>query len=195
MSRRAVAIAGAAVALVALVIVLLVSGGAEVPNDFDDPAGDVTLSNGPKAPADTTTADVTRAEVARAGDDVVFRATMGAPIPKRVEDGSLSWRWDVYVGDSSAWIVSANVDVESSASITSTQSNYGSGTFDDTLPGDLSIDGNELALTIRPADIPGWPDEFSWTLGTSLDGDQGDPESALASDTTPDDGRGRLEGE
>jgi hypothetical protein len=194
-NARAIVIAGSVLAAIAVIIVLLVSGGAETPNAFDDSVGDVSITNGPKPPEDTAVADIIEAEVARDGDDIVFRATMDAAIPKRVDDGSLSWRWDVYIDGTSAWIVSATVDVERSASITATQSNYGAGTYDDTLPGELSIEGDELTLTIRPGDIPDWPADFSWSLATSLDGDQGDPESALGTDVAPNEGRGRLKAE
>jgi hypothetical protein len=193
-NKRVAAIAGVAIAIVAAVVLLLVSGGAEAPSTFDDTAGDVSLGNGSKPPEDTAPADIVDAEVARDGDNLVFTATMAASIPERVKDGSLSWRWDLYVGDTSEWIVSANVDAETSASVTATQSNYGSGTFDDTLPGHLEVEGDTLTLTLRPVDIPEFPSEFTWGLGTTLDGDQGDPESALATDKAPDEGRGRLEG-
>ena len=193
MNARVGAAIGAVVALIALVVLLLVSGGSEAPSAFGDPGGDVTVADGPKPPADTTTADILQANVSRNGDDIEFRATMDAPIPKSVRDGSLSWRWDVYVDGASAWIVSAGVNVQRSASLTSTQSDYGTGTIDDSLPGELEIRGNNLLITLRPAEIPDWPSDFTWTLGTTLDGDQGDPQSALASDMAPDEGRGRVE--
>ena len=193
MNARAVAIAGGALALITVMIVLLVSGGASAPGDLDDARGDVTVAEGPKPPQDSSLADIVGAEVARDGDSLVFRATMDAEIPDKVADGSLSWRWDLYVNQTPAWIVSATVDVESSASVTATQSDYGSGTYDDTLPGELELSGRTLELTIRPGKIPDFPSDFAWTLGTTLDGARGDPESALATDAAPDEGRGRLE--
>jgi hypothetical protein len=193
-NKRTGLIVGIAVVAVAVVVVLLVSGGSEAPSAFDDDAGDVSVAEGPKAPEDTAAADIVDAQVTRDGERLVFTATMDDEIPERVQDGSLSWRWDLYVNGTGEWIVSATVDVESSASITSTQSDYGAGTFDDSLPGSFEIDGDTLTLTLRPDDIPDFPADFTWSLGTSLDGDQGDPESALATDKAPDEGRGRLEG-
>jgi hypothetical protein len=190
---RAVAIIGAVVVVIVAIVILLVSGGSEAPSTFDDATGDVSLGDGSKPPTDTAIADIAAAEVTRSDGNIVFKATMDEAIPKQVKGGSLSWRWDLYVNGTSEWIVSANVDVQSSASITATQSNYGAGTFDDTLPGDFDIDGDTLTVTLRPADIPDWPPDFTWSLGTSLDGNQGDPESALAIDKAPDEGRGRLE--
>lgn len=193
MNARAVAIAGAALALVTVMIVLLVSGGASPPGDLDDAPGDVVVAEGPEPPLDTSLADIVGAKVTRDGDSLVFRATMDAEIPDKVANGSLSWRWDLYVNETPAWIVSATVDVESSASVTATQSDYGAGTFDHTLPGELELNDRTLELRIKPAEIPDFPSDFAWTLGTTLDGERGDPDSALASDAAPDEGRGRLE--
>lgn len=193
MSRRGIALAAAVVVVLAVVVTLLVSGGARSPSAFDDPRDDVALGDGPNAPDDTALADVVEANVTRDGNSLVFEARMAKDVPKHVPGGSLTWRWDLYVHGVSQWIVSADLDVGPNASLTSTQTNYGSSTFDDTLPGDLSIDGRTLTITLHPDDVKGFPETFDWTLGTTLDGDHGDPGSALATDLTPDQGRGKLE--
>jgi hypothetical protein len=190
---RALALIGGVVAVIAAAVVLLVSGGAEPPSNFDDPTGDVSVAEGSKPPDDTALADIVKADVVRDGDDLVFQATMNADVPQRVKGGAMSWRWDVFVNGTSEWIVSANLDIGPNASLTSTQTNYGSSTFDKTLPGDLDIDGRTLTVTFRPGEVDGFPDDFTWSLGTSLDGAQGDAESALATDTAPDQGQGKLE--
>jgi hypothetical protein len=192
-SRRVIALVAGGAILIGAVVVLLVTGGAEAPADFADPTGDVTVGDGPKPPTETALADIVKAEVLHDGNDIVFRAEMNADIPQRVKGESMSWRWDVLVSGTSAWIVSANLDIGPNASVTSTQSNYGSSTFDDTLPGDLDFDGRTITITLRPAEIDDFPTDFDWKLGTSLDGDQGSPSSALATDTAPDQGQGRLQ--
>jgi hypothetical protein len=177
---RVAALVAGVVLIVVVLIVLLVSGGTDAPSKFHDPSGDVAIADGDHPPRDTTLADVVEADVSRDGDELVFRAVMSDDIPARVQNGSLAWRWDVYVGGTGAWILSADLDVGANASLTSTETNYGSGTIDDTLPGDIEVDGKTF------------PDDFTWTLGTTLDGDRGNPTSALATDTAPDEGRGRL---
>ena len=192
MKRRALAVVAGGVLLVAALIALLVSGGDPAPGTFDDPPGDVVVADGPNPPSDPTLADVVKADVSRDGDELVFHAEMSDDVPARVPNGSLAWRWDVYVGDTGAWILSADLDVGPNASLTSTQTNYGSGTVDDSLPGDIKIEGKSVTITLRPDEVEDFPDQFTWTLGTTLDGDRGNATSALATDTAPDEGRGRL---
>jgi hypothetical protein len=192
-TKRAALLLGVAVVLVAVAIVLLVSGGAEAPSTFDDASGDVSIGNGTNPPKNPDLADVVSADVRREGDALVFHARMDRAIPKRVENGSLTWRWDVYENGTGTWILSADLDLGANASLASTQTDYGSGTIDDTLPGDIEVEGDSLTITVRPAEVDGFPSDFTWTLGTSLDGDRGNPTSAQASDAVPDQGRGRLE--
>ena len=193
--RKRVAIALAVlVAVIAGFILLLASGAPEAPSEFDDERGDVTLDDGPEPPTETELADIIDATVRRRGATVVFSARMADDIPQRVKGGGMSWRWDLYEGATGTWIVSANLDVGPAAYLTSTQTNYGSSTFDDSLPGKLSLEGDTIAITIRPDEVEAWPDDFEWTLGTTLDGEQGNPRSGLATDIAPDSGRGQLEG-
>lgn len=200
MNKRVAIGVALVIALVAGTIVLLASGGPVEPGDTPVSApdaesqGDVVVAEGPAPPTDTALADVLEADVRRRGDSLVFRARMATDIPQRVKGGGMSWRWDVYEGGAGTWILSANLDIGPNATLTSTQSNYGSGTFDDTLPGKLSIEGDTLSITLTPTKLEDWPDDFEWVLGTSLDGAQGNPHSALATDTSPNEGRGTIEG-
>jgi hypothetical protein len=191
---------GIVVALVAGIIILLASGGPVAPGDgaapapATEPRGDVVVGEGPEAPQETDLADVVEASVRRRGSNYVFRAEMAARIPQRVKGGGMSWRWDIYEAGVGTWILSANLDIGPTASLTSTQTNFGASTFDDTLPGHLRIAGDTISIRLRPDELDDWPDDFEWVLGTMLDGAQGNPRSALATDTTPDEGRGLVEG-
>jgi hypothetical protein len=170
------------------------SGNLESPSEFADPADDVVIADGPEPPAETDLADIVDATVRRRGDAIVFRAEMGRSIPQRVKGGGMSWRWDIYEGATGTWILSADLDTGPTAALTSTQTDYGSSTFDRNLPGRLLIEDETLTITLRPDELERWPSDFEWTLGTSLDGAQGNARSALATDIAPDQGRGRLEG-
>jgi hypothetical protein len=200
MNRRVAIGVGLVVLLVAGTIYLLASGGpvdsdGSPPTDTaEDPPNDQVVGEGPEPPAETALADIVEADVLRRGSTIVFRARMSADIPQRVKGGGMSWRWDIYEGPTGTWILSANLDVGPNASLTSTQTSYGTGTFDDTLPGKLSIEGDTISVTLRPDKVKGFPDDFEWSLGTMLDGAQGNPRSALATDSAPDDGRGSLGG-
>ncbi len=44
-----------------------------------------------------------------------------------------------------------------------------------------------------PKKLEDWPEDFEWVLGTMLDGAQGNPRSALATDTAPNEGRGLVD--
>ena len=193
--------AGLVIAAVLIVIAgaLIVLNSGEPTETSGSPAepveatGDVVVAEGPEPPPETELADIVEARVRRRGEAVVFRAEMGRSIPQRVKGGTMSWRWDVYEGGpTGTWILSADLNVGPTASLTSTQSNYGSSTFDDTLPGKMVLDGDALIITLRPGELEGWPDDFEWTLGTELDGEQGNPRSALATDMAPDGGRGTV---
>lgn len=190
---------GTVVALVAGIIILLASGGPVGPAEdagteaAGEPTGDVVVGEGADPPSETDLADVVEASVRRAGSKIVFRAEMATRIPPRVKGGGMAWRWDIYEAGVGTWILSANLDVGPIASLTSTQTNYGSSTFDDTLPGSLRFEGDTIIITLRPDELEDWPDDFEWSLGTTLDGAQGDPRSALATDAVPDEGRDIVE--
>lgn len=192
--RARVAIAlGVLLAVIVGTVILLNSGAPEAPSAFEDERDDVEVAEGPEPPSETELADIVDADVRRSGSSLVFRAQMSTDIPQRVKGGGMTWRWDIYEGETGTWILSANLDVGPAAFLTSTQSGYGSGTFDDSLPGKLSLEGDTITITLRPDEVEDWPDDFQWTLGTTLDGAQGNPRSALATDTSPNSGRGELE--
>jgi hypothetical protein len=200
-NARVASVIGVAVVLVAGIVILLASAegpstsdGSGVADASAEPSGDVVVADGAEPPDETELADIVEADVRTRGSSVVFRARMATDIPQRVKGGGMTWRWDVYDAGQAAWILSASLDIGPTASLTSTQTNYGSSTFDDSLPGEMSLDGDTITITLRPKDLEDWSDEFEWVLSTSLDGAQGNPRSALASDTAPDDGRGVVEG-
>ena len=199
MNRRVAVVLGLVLALIAGVVILLASsegpGGSDAPEaeSTEEARDDVVVAEGPEPPSESGLADVVEASVRRSGPRIVFRARMADRIPARVKGGGLSWRWDIYEGATGTWILSSNLDIGPTTSLTSTQSNYGSSTFDKTLPGEMLIAGHTLTVILRPEELDDWPDDFEWVLGTMLDGAQGNPRSALATDTVPDEGRGRLE--
>jgi hypothetical protein len=190
---------GVLLALVAGIVILLASGGPVDSGDngsvaeSGEPTGDVVVGEGNEPPGETALADIVEAEVRRRGSGLLFRARMADRIPPRVKGGGMSWRWDIYEAGVGTWILSSNLDIGPVTSLTSTQSNYGSSTFDDSFPGTMTVEGHQLKITLRAKDVEDWPDDFEWVLGTQLDGSQGNPRSALATDTFPDEGRGTVE--
>ena len=189
--RLLVAFAVVAVAL-ASVIALLVTGEAVPLRSFEDPAGDPAVEEGKKPPTDTTLADIRNAEVTDDGDEIVLETQLGTTVPKEVDEGSFGLRWEIYEGGDSTYLITANLDVGPNASIIGEQTGYGASTLDETLPGSLEVVGDRIAIRIDPDGIPEFPDEFEWVVTTTLDGDQGDPQSARAEDRAPDQGYGEY---
>lgn len=183
------AVVGAAIASI---VVLLVTGEAEPVRTFEDPAGDAQVEAGDNAPADTTLADIRSAEVRSDGDEIVFEAKLGGEIPNRLPDAAFNLRWEVYEEGDSTFLVTANLDVGPNASILGEQNGYGASTLDEGLPGSLEVTGDTIAIRLRAGEVPDFPQEFGWVLLTSLDGDQGDPQSARAEDRAPDSGFGEY---
>lgn len=177
---------------VASIVVLLVTGEAEPVRTFEDPGGDARVEEGDKPPTDTTLADIRSVEVRSEDDLVVFEAKLGAAVPKRVPGGGFGLRWEIYEEGDSTFLITANLDVGPNASILGEQNGYGASTIDERLPGTLEISGDTIAIRVRTDEVPDFPDEFGWVLLTSLDGDQGDPQSALAEDRAPDSGFGEY---
>lgn len=192
-TKQLVVVGLVVVAVLAVIIVLLVTGGPPAEELAEDPANDVTLSEGPAPPKQHSLADVRSARVYLEASQVVFEAEMATPIPTKLKNQTLSWRWEILEGGSATWILSANVSVGSPiASVLSTQGNYGASTNDDTLPGGIDWTGNTLYVRLNAAQIENFPGTFSWRLETSLDGDRGDPKSAEVSDTAPESGLGQY---
>ncbi len=193
MDRKKLAVVAAVVAIALVsIIALLVTGEAEPVRTFEDPGGDAAVEEGDKPPADTTLADIRSAEVRSEGDEVVFVAKLGGEVPNKVDEGSFGLRWEVYEGGDSTFLITANLDVGPSASIIGEQNGYGASTLDEQLPGSLEIEGDTIEIHLRASEIPDFPGEFAWLLQTSLDGDQGDPQSARAEDRAPDQGFGEY---
>ncbi|MFN2588072.1 MAG: hypothetical protein ABR613_08140 [Actinomycetota bacterium] len=193
MDRRNLAIVAAIVAAaVAAIVVLLVTGEAEPVRTFEDRAGDPVFGEGENPPGDTTLADIRVAEVRSEDGGVVFETQLAGPIPNELPEGSLNLRWEIYESGDSTFLVTANLDVGPVATIIGEQNRYGASTLDETLPGSLAIDDDTLTIRLDTDEIPDFPERFGWVLETSLDGDNGDPESARAEDRAPDNGFGEY---
>lgn len=192
-NRQLAVVAGVVAVVLAVIIVLLVTGGPPAEELAKDSEGDVTLSEGPAAPADQTPADVRSARVYLEASQIVFEAEMAAPILETLKNQTMSWRWEILEGGTETWIVSANISVGAPvASVLGTQSGYGASTNDDTLPGGIDSTGNRLYIRLNAPEIDGFPSQFTWRLTTSLDGDRGNAKSAVASDTAPESGLGEY---
>lgn len=177
---------------VASVVVLLFTGEAEPVRTFEDPGGDALVAEGDNPPADVTLADIKSAEVLEEDGEIVFRAQLGGPIPDKLSDGAFGIRWEVYEDDDNTFLITASLDVGPNASLVGVRTGGGGSTLDESFPGSLEIDGDTIAIRLRPGDVPQFPDRFAWLLQTSLDGDQGDPQSARAEDRAPDQGFGEY---
>lgn len=183
------------VGAIAAVIIVLTLGGDGGPGGSGpggDASGDVAVGEGPKPPEDATLADIVTSDVRKDGNVVVFEATMRKDIPSSVEDGSLEFRWDLSEGGNETWIVTASISVDVNAAITSQKTTYGSSTIDGSMPGKVEIDGDVLRVILRAGQIEGFPNNFTWTLKTTLDGVRADPGSGTATDSAPDGGPGRF---
>lgn len=194
MNAKQLGIVSAIVAVVlAAIVVLLVTGEAPRGQEAEDASGDVEVSEGEAAPSETGLADITAARVHEAGSQIVFEATMAAPIPKSLKDQTMEWRWEVSEGGTLTWLVTANVSVdEPVASVTAQQGGYGSSTIDGLLPGGIDYDGNTIRVRLDQPEIPDFPSQFTWHLKTTLDGDRADPASATAGDEAPPSGLGEY---
>ena len=179
-------------AAVASIVVLLFTGEAEPVRAFEDPTGDAIVEEGDKPPTDLTLADITSAEVREEDGQIVFEAKLGGEIPSKLQDGAFGLRWEVYEEGDSTFLVTADLDVGPNASIVAEQSNFGGSTLDESFPGSLEVSGDTISIRLDGGEVPDFPAEFAWLLQTSLDGDQGDPQSARAEDRAPDQGFGEY---
>lgn len=158
-----------------------------------DPTGDVTQGNGPKVPKDVALADIANAVVSRDGDRLVFEAEMATAVPRTLSNGSLELRWDISENGRDTWIVTASITVDLTAAITAQATGYSSTTINDTMPGEVSLDGKRVLVTIDHGRIDGFPDTFEWQLRSTLDADLRDPASGVARDLVPDERPAKLE--
>lgn len=196
MKKGHLALVLAAVVVAGGAILLLVTSRDSPQTSSRDEVGDVSVDNGAQAPQETGLADIEFAAVHSDGSDIVFEARSTVDIPKNPDGGeSMSWRWDVLDGGEPVWILSANLDIGPNATIFNPHTDFGAGTVDGSFPGRIERDGKSLIIRMDPGKLEGFPDEFEWKLETTLDGQQGDAKSALATDSAPEEGLGRFTGD
>lgn len=193
MNKQVALIIAIIVAAVAAVVYLLTTGGTAPISEIEDGTADLEVVEGPNAPEETALADIVNAEVVSNGNEIVFRARFAEALPEKIRGQELELRWDLSQDGQETWLVSASIDpLEPSAAIVSNVSDYGAGTFDHTLPGDLEVAGDTLTVRLRPEGIPQFPTTFDWVLESSLDADLGEPTSGRVEDRAPDQGYGQY---
>jgi hypothetical protein len=175
------------VALGAGVVWLLSSGGGGS-GTSRDPKGDVVVSKGPKPPKGKGVVDLRNGAITVEGGTATFEATVDAVIPESGDQEAITYRWELIEDGQVTWIVSANVDVERTASVLATQHDYRSSTIDDSLPGELLVQAETVFITLETDALDDFPSSFDWTLQTELDGDRTTAPSAVATDRIPDEG-------
>lgn len=179
-------VAIAIVGVIAAAIFVLAAGGPSTSSA--DKTADVSLGEGASPPGDTTGADIAQAIARQENNgDIVFEVTMAKPIEKATMKG-LSFRWDITENGDDTWMVTADFKTGPTVSLRSLRTDYGASTIDDTLPGDISVDGSTLVVSIQGSEIEGWPAAFEWLVTATLDADAADPASAVATDSAPDSG-------
>lgn len=188
---------GVVSALVAIVIgglvLLLVTGGPPPGVDAADPAGDVEVTDGRDAPAETDLADVQRARVYFRASQIVFEAKMATEVPGSIKGQTMEWRWEVFEDGTETWLVSAHVSVgEPVAALTAQRSNYATSTIDGRFPGGIDRQDDTIFVRLNAAEVRRFPEMFTWRLTTRLDANRADPSSAVARDTAPASGLGEY---
>lgn len=180
------------IVLVALAAVWLLSGAGDSGGSTSDPKGDVVVTKGPKRPADIKLADLTEGSIVLEDGSAVFEATVDQNVPDALDGEAIAFRWEITENGQVTWIVSASVDVERTASVVATQVDYRSSTIDQSLPGDLVVEGGTVTVTLETDGLEGFPSAFDWTLQTELDGDRVRSPSAVAKDSVPNEGSLRV---
>jgi hypothetical protein len=175
-----------AVVALGVIVVLLVTAGEETAASLDDARGDVEVEGGPRAPRDVAVADIVGAEVRGDDSEVVFELRLAAPVEGNRTAGALAVQWDVIEDGAFTWIVTADLSSRPYAGLVSQRTDYGSSTLDGTLPGDFAVAEDVVSVTIRTRGLRAWPDEFGWTVNTTLDPDRSDPGSPVAEDQAPE---------
>jgi hypothetical protein len=191
MSRKGlVLVFGAVVLTLVAAVVLLATGGADEPSRIVDPVGDAVIGEGDNPPTNAALADIQTTEVRRDGDEIVFTASVGEPLPDELDEGHLRIRWNLSEGG--GWSVLFNLGPGSPvAQVVGQGSQFGASTLDGTFPGDFEINARTVTLRLTYKDISQWPDDFTWATSTEL-GTSAEQGSALASDRAPDEGFGSL---
>lgn len=176
--------------MAALVFVFAPRGG-QAP---DEAAGDLTYIEGttPRSaresrPLAASIADITAAEVRAEENELVLQASFAAPVPQSLKTSALELRWDIAGEDGASFTLTVAVGRESHASLFSALG-YGAGTVDETFPGMLLIEGEEVEVRVDPAQIEGFPEGFEWSLATTLRAFRNEPDSPRVEDRYPDEG-------
>ena len=169
-------------------VVWLFTGGSSSPVAVTDPAGDVVIAQGPKPPKQPRVVDVTAASVRADGSTKIFEATVARSVPDSFPSAAASFRWELSEAGTLTWIVTAHVGIDATASMAATQLEHRSSTIDDSLPGQLEIEGRTIRIEVDSDRLEVFPDSFAWRLETELDGDRTKAPSALAKDVVPDEG-------
>lgn len=175
------------------IVVLVLAGGGDPQAGPRDATSDVLVGEGSGAPTDPSFADIAEATVEKIGGDIVFEVAMMQEVPPRGSNQVLSFRWELTESGRETWLVSADLGGRPTAAVTSQISNFGASTIDDTLPGSIAVDGESVTVTIEAAAIERFPTSFEWNLTSTLDADRADPASAVATDSAPDSGPGKVE--
>lgn len=186
-------VVGAALILLAGVLLfLLVTGGGDAPAET---RGDLTylegtaLGRAPGKPqlaasiADLISADV----VAGEAGTLIFTAEVAAPVPETLKRAALEFRWQLEGEDGAMWTLTVSVDTDSRVALFS-DGGYGSGTVDDTLPGQLTMADRKVEVRLDVTQIDEFPSTFEWNLATTLRAFRGEPDSPRVADWFPDDG-------
>lgn len=143
------------------------------------------------APGSSGLASLRSAEVRAEGSTIVFEAHGRRAIPRALQDGSMSWRWEIRHGSRVLWILSASLDVGPNASLFNPATDVGVGTIDGSFPGAVERDGDSLVVRLRPDELESFPRQFEWVLTTTLD-EKGIPGSTPTKDRVPEQGSLRF---
>ena len=150
------------------------------------------ITKGPKPPKQPGVVDVTAASVRFDDSTTIFEASVGRKVPDSFPSAGASFRWELSEAGTLTWIVTANVGIDATASMAATQLEHRSSTIDDSLPGQLEIEGRTIRIEVDTDRLEGFPGSFAWRLETELDGDRTKAPSALAKDVVPDEGSVRA---
>lgn len=175
-------------------VVILATGGDDAPPEM---AGDLTYLEGKalqeaKGNLVASIADVTRAEVRRDLEAVVFSARTAATVPQPLKISALQFRWDIEPDAGPTWTITATVEKTTEATVYSS-AGFGVGTIDQTLPGTVTVDEDTIEVRVDVKEIPHFPNEFDWSLTTTLRAFREAPDSPRVEDRYPDDGTERFE--
>ncbi|MGH2747191.1 MAG: hypothetical protein ACRDKB_04645 [Actinomycetota bacterium] len=187
---KLIAIVGALVVVAVLAVMLLSSN----PGESRDERGDVRLIEGsggrdrhPSGELAASTADIVSADIVSADGELVFETALGADLPIRLHPAALELRWELSGDDGSRWTLSAVLSRDLEVALVS-DSGYGTGTVDDSLPGHVSVSENTIAIGLRVEEVPSFPRGFQWRLSSLLRAFADEPDPPRVEDQMPDEG-------